>query len=95
MAFQYENKMKLNVESGADISLEALNVKQNNVVIVSHGLSSHLNGHSILCKELASQGYVVFSMQHYEPILLDYELKNEIPADREIEKNIQLVERRK
>ena len=45
-----------------------------NIIIFSHGLGGHMHSSSILCKELASFGYLVFSIQHNEPILLQYEL---------------------
>ena len=39
----------------------------------------------MLCKDLASQGYIVFSLQHYEPVLLEYEREKQIPAERKEE----------
>lgn len=52
----------MNVEVGAKIAKEAIDKKKHNVIIFSHGLSNHLHGASVLCKELASQGYIVFSL---------------------------------
>ncbi|CAD8145160.1 unnamed protein product [Paramecium octaurelia] len=36
------------------------------VIIFSHGFSQHRNAYTALCQQLASEGYVVFSLQHYE-----------------------------
>ncbi|CAD8124555.1 unnamed protein product [Paramecium sonneborni] len=36
------------------------------VIIFSHGFSQHRNAYTALCQQLASEGYIVFSLQHYE-----------------------------
>ncbi|CAD8176937.1 unnamed protein product [Paramecium pentaurelia] len=40
--------------------------KELDVIIFSHGFSQHRNAYTTLCQQLASEGYVVFSLQHYE-----------------------------
>ncbi|CAD8120459.1 unnamed protein product [Paramecium sonneborni] len=42
--------------------------KNLDVVIVSHGFTQHRNAYTFLCQELASEGYVVFSLQHTEMV---------------------------
>lgn len=51
------------------------------VILISHGFASHRNASSVLGKQLASEGYVVFCPQHYEPVLMEYEIAGQIPAD--------------
>jgi hypothetical protein len=40
------------------------------VIIYSHGLSTHRNGHATLLKEWASHGYIVFALLHEEDVEL-------------------------
>lgn len=93
--FQYEGKLRMDVQQDAPLAPETCDAgKKVNAVIVSHGLSSHLHGQSILCKQLASMGYLVFSLQHNENIILEYERQKKIPADKQIEIQMQQAERR-
>lgn len=38
------------------------------VVLISHGIAGHCNAYTLFAKELASKGYIVFSMEHKEEI---------------------------
>lgn len=38
------------------------------VIIISPGLATHRNAYTLFAKELASKGYIVFSMSHKEEI---------------------------
>lgn len=42
------------------------------VVIISHSLAAHCNAYTLFAKELASKGYIVFSMEHIEEIKNPY-----------------------
>ena len=55
------SKLSMNVIKDATILQEKLNI-----IIFSHGFSAHRNSYTCFTKELASQGYVVFCLEHYE-----------------------------
>jgi predicted dienelactone hydrolase len=42
------------------------------VVIISHGLAAHCNAYTLFAKELASNGFIVISMDHDEEIKNPY-----------------------
>lgn len=56
----FMTKTKMPAVRDASISVES----EMNLVIFSHGLSSTMNTHSSYCSWLASQGYIVVSIQH-------------------------------
>jgi hypothetical protein len=51
---------KMPAVDNANILIEG----EMDLVIFSHGLSSTMNSHSSYCSWLASQGYIVVSIQH-------------------------------
>ncbi|EAR87054.1 plasma platelet-activating factor acetylhydrolase (macronuclear) [Tetrahymena thermophila SB210] len=53
-------------------SEKAFKMKKFPVVIISHGLAAHCNAYTLFAKELASKGYIVFSMEHIEEIKNPY-----------------------
>lgn len=63
--------MKMQVE--VEAPLLKLAEKKYNAIIFSHGIEGHMHSSSILCKYLASQGYIVFSLQHNESILMEFD----------------------
>ena len=54
------NKIKMPAINDANIFVEGA----MGLVIFSHGLSLTMNAHSSYCSWLASQGYIVVSIQH-------------------------------
>ncbi len=54
-------KLKLNVEKNSPILQDKLKV-----IIFSPGFSANRNSYTCFTKELASQGYVTFCLEHYE-----------------------------
>jgi len=82
----YLSKLKLGVNLDASITLPN-NSKKFQVVIFVHGLGSHYNSYSVIMRELASLGYIVFSLGIVEKIYVPVE-------GREVRKEA-LNERRK
>jgi hypothetical protein len=70
MVFSYLKIIRIKVIINAKIVGEINTFK---VIIFSHDLSFHKNSSSVICKELASRGYIVLSLDHQELIKLSCE----------------------
>ena len=55
------SRLNMNVIKNATILQEKLNI-----IVFSHGFAAHRNSYTCLINELVSQGYIVFSLEHYE-----------------------------
>lgn len=75
LSSMFEQKMRMYVN--VDAELLKVSHDRHNVILFSHGVEGHMHSGSIICKFLASQGYIVFSIQHQEEILMDYEKNNQ------------------
>lgn len=56
------NSIKIPVQRNAPLRKDKQQIIQP--IIFSHGLSNHRNGYSVLCRELASNGFLVISVVH-------------------------------
>lgn len=62
-------------EQSSDVTEQTNGLKKLDkypVVIISHGLAAHCNAYTLFAKELASNGYIVFSLDHDEEIKNPY-----------------------
>ena len=67
--------IKLGVQTQAKLYIDAKNKKSKTIIFV-HGLSSHRNAHAMFFRELASIGYIVFTIGISEDNYLENETRD-------------------
>ena len=62
--FRYLKKIQIDTLENGNLSTDFISEKQLVPVVMSHGLSSNRNWQSGSCRDLASYGFIIFSLDH-------------------------------